>query len=299
MALSLGADGDERKHMLIESLQATAQRHALNALSAIALFKERGPISLAIQSLESQEGGQRANALEALESIGEAELVRPLIALWDAASGSEAASSDFWQEALLDPDAWLRACGVLYAAHVGEGELRRRVDELSRSDPDALVRETAAQALQGDHPMETLQTIPTMERILFLRRVTLFANLTPLDLKQIAGIARERLFTDGEVIAEKGDPGDEMYVIASGEVRVLGENGGELARRVPGDSVGEMAIISRQPRMATLRAQGDVRLLCIDQEQFEGILRERFEISLAVMRELCQRLRESSDRRNL
>jgi CRP-like cAMP-binding protein len=147
--------------------------------------------------------------------------------------------------------------------------------------------------------METLQTIPTMERILFLRRVTLFANLTPVDLKQIAAIARERLFTDGEVIARKGEPGDEMYVIASGEVRVLGESGGELALRKPGDSVGEMAIISQQPRMATLVAQGDVRTLCIDQGQFEGILRERFEISLAVMRELCQRLRESSDRRNL
>jgi CRP-like cAMP-binding protein len=88
-----------------------------------------------------------------------------------------------------------------------------------------------------------------------------------------------------------------MYVIVSGEVRVLDEQGSELARRRPGDIVGEMAIISRQPRMATLVAAGGVRALCLDQKQFEGILRDRFEISLAVMRELSSRLRESTGSR--
>jgi CRP-like cAMP-binding protein len=90
-----------------------------------------------------------------------------------------------------------------------------------------------------------------------------------------------------------------MYIIVSGEVRVVtGANGGdriELARRKPGDYVGEMAIISQQPRMASLVAAGEVRTLCIGQKQFEGILRERPETSLAVMRVLCERLRERED----
>jgi CRP-like cAMP-binding protein len=55
-----------------------------------------------------------------------------------------------------------------------------------------------------------------------------------------------------------------------------------------------MAIISRQPRMATLIAAGEVRTLCIDRKSFEEILRGRFEISLAVMQELCERLKQSS-----
>jgi CRP-like cAMP-binding protein len=133
-----------------------------------------------------------------------------------------------------------------------------------------------------------------MERVLFLRRVKLFAKLTPVDLKQIAAVANERLFLDGETIAEQGEAGDEMYIIVSGEVRVLNKSGTELARRRPGDFVGEMAIISQQPRMATMVAAGDVRTLCIGQKQFEGILRERFEISMAVMQELGERLRQSS-----
>ena len=87
-----------------------------------------------------------------------------------------------------------------------------------------------------------------------------------------------------------------MYIIVSNEVRVVARTEGgaetELARRKNGDYVGEMAFISREQRMASLVAAGDVRLLYIDQQRFEGILRERPETSLAVMRLLCARLRE-------
>jgi CRP-like cAMP-binding protein len=53
-----------------------------------------------------------------------------------------------------------------------------------------------------------------------------------------------------------------------------------------------MAIISRAPRMASLIASGEVRALCIEQADFEELLRLRPETSLAVMRVLCERLRE-------
>ena len=146
--------------------------------------------------------------------------------------------------------------------------------------------------------MDTLATLSLMERILFLRRVPLFAELPPADLKQVAAIAGESLFSDGELLARQGEAGSEMYIVVSGEVSVLAkynqaETEKEIARRKPGDYVGEMAIISQEPRMASLVAVGDVRTLCIDRQQFEGILRERPETSLALMRVLCQRLREA------
>ena len=83
----------------------------------------------------------------------------------------------------------------------------------------------------------------------------------------------------------------EMLIVVSGEVAVV-VNSREVARRREGDVVGEMAIITNQPRMATLVATGDVRLLTIGQRQFAGILRERPETSLAVMRVLARRLTE-------
>jgi len=85
-------------------------------------------------------------------------------------------------------------------------------------------------------------------------------------------------------------------------VRVMHRSGDtepvELARRQPGEYVGEMAVLSNTSRSATLIASGDVRLLCIDQKAFEGILRERPETSLGVIRVLIERLREVQERRD-
>lgn len=145
--------------------------------------------------------------------------------------------------------------------------------------------------------MDTLATLSLMDRLVFLRRVPLFDDLDMHDLKRIAAIASERYYTDGETITEQGDLGDEMYIIVAGEVRVMArsedDQSHELARRQPGEVVGEMSIISQEPRMASLVAVGSVRTLTVDQKQFEGILRERPETALAVIRVLCARLKES------
>jgi CRP-like cAMP-binding protein len=85
-----------------------------------------------------------------------------------------------------------------------------------------------------------------------------------------------------------------MHIIVSGEVSVVvrpgQDKGHSLAVRVPGDVIGEMAVIASKPRMASLLARGPVRVLTIGRPEFEALLRERSEISLAVMRVLCQRL---------
>lgn len=86
-----------------------------------------------------------------------------------------------------------------------------------------------------------------------------------------------------------------MYVIADGSVRVGRTSGGTdllLAERGRGDFVGEMAIIEAAPRSATLLTRGEVRVLAIEGETFKRILRERPDVSLAVMRSLSRRLRE-------
>jgi CRP/FNR family cyclic AMP-dependent transcriptional regulator len=167
-------------------------------------------------------------------------------------------------------------------------------------DTDPFVREVAAQNLQNGELMDTTATLSIMERILLLRRVPLLADLSPADLKRVAAITTEHHFLDGEIIFEQDEPGDEMYVVASGEVRVLVKNekhdSKEVARRKVGEPVGEMSVISGSLRSATLVAAGDVHLLCLDQKSFEGLLRERPEVSLAVMRMLCERLRQATQR---
>ena len=148
--------------------------------------------------------------------------------------------------------------------------------------------------------MDTLATLSLMDRILFFKRVSLFEDLSPTDLKQVASIAEEELFADGDMIAQQGEPGDALFVIVSGEVSVVIPKDGrnvEAARRRSGDYVGEMSIVNREPRMATLIAVGDVRALCIDQKSFEGLIRERPEVSLAVIKVLSKRLKEATEQK--
>jgi CRP-like cAMP-binding protein len=163
-----------------------------------------------------------------------------------------------------------------------------------RDHPDPWIRDAAEFAIGstgGDPMATTLSTLSEMERVIFLRKVPLFAGLAPEDLRHIGALAEEEAHSDGDVIAAQGDFGTEMYIIVSGNIRVVMDQH-EVARSGQGDVVGEMAIIADQPRMATLVAAGDVRLLSIGRRQFAGILRERPETSLAMMRVLARRLAE-------
>ena len=134
-----------------------------------------------------------------------------------------------------------------------------------------------------------------IERVIFLRKVPLFADLTPSDLERVARIADERGYADGEAIAAEGELGEELHIVVDGAIRVLQDRDGSehgIARRTAGDVVGEMSLITRAPRMASLIADGAVRTIRIGRREFESILRERPDVALAVMRVLAQRLSE-------
>jgi hypothetical protein len=217
--------------------------------------------------LQSAGTTQNANVIEALDSIGAKwrAIIQPLMQLWEGQTSSDMKID--WLRLLVDDDEWIRDC-TLFAAHK-----------------------------LGEMKMDNIATLSLMERILFFKRVPLFANLSPTDLKQVASIAEEELFSDGDTIAQEGETGDVMFIIVSGEVRVITSKDDqevELARRKSGQFVGEMALITKEPRIATLTAVGDVRALCIDQKSFEALLRDRPDVSMAVIQVLSQRLKEIS-----
>lgn len=264
MRLTIHTTDDERIKLLSDSLQSCASRDGFFALKALSLLGDHETITVAVENLQGRDASQRANALETLESIRERTLIRPLFQIWEPTREPQPALNvhDVIVELTNENDQWLRACALF----------------------------------SEDKTMEISNTIPNMERILLLRRVPLFADLSPIDLQRVAAIAREEDFTDGEIICEQGEPGNEMYVIVSGEVRIVVhlEDGAqkEIARRSAGDVVGEMAILSGETRIASVTADGDVLVLSLDRLSFESLLRERPEVSLAVMRELCHRLKQ-------
>lgn len=256
---ALTADG-EITETLRDSLGARAEQRAIQALRAAALLGDRAAVSAALDSLVASDSNQRANALEVIETLGDPAIVRPLLALWEP-QRDVPADHDALARLLRDPDDWIRACAAVAHAE-----------------------------LEGRPLTHTLPTVPLVERVVFLRKVPLFAQLPPQELQPIAAVAEEHVFSAGDVLAERGEPGDTMYMVIEGEVRVLGAADQELAVFGPAAVIGEMAVISSQPRVASLVAMTDVRVLELQRSAFEAILRERPETALALMRMLCERV---------
>lgn len=294
---------EEPIQLLADSFRDRAIHDGLNALKALSLLNDRETISVAMDNLQSREAAQQANALETLETVRDVSLIRPLLEIWESVDATE--TNDNLDEILIETiehekDEWLRASAVFAASPTLVSNAKDILSRTVKTDADSFVREVAGQKLKNGGTMDTVTSLSIMERILLLRRVSLLADLSPAELKRVAAITSENHFLDGEVIFEQDEPGNEMFVVASGEVRVLvkgGENGDrEVARRTVGETVGEMSVISGSLRSASLVAVGDVHLLRLDQKSFEGLLRERAEVSLAVMRMLCERLRQASQR---
>jgi len=252
--------------LLLESLQKKSNGYGVRALRALGLLGDRESMNLAIEILEMHNSAQRANVIEALESLNSRRrsIIRPLMRLWEEESAPDGKAD--WGRLIADDDSWIRDCALFAAHKLGEIE------------------------------MENIATLSLMERILFFKRVPLFANLSPSDIKQVAAIAEEVSFSNDDIIVRQGEVGDVMFIIASGEVRVIASKDNkevELARRKVGDFIGEMALISKEPRSASVAAVGNVHTLCINQKSFESLLRDRPDASLAVIQVLCERLKEA------
>jgi hypothetical protein len=264
-AASIPPDGAPTE-MLRDALVARARARGLVALTAVAVRAEDdGSMRLALDILAERETGQLANALETFEVA--APSTRPLLALWEPA-GAPAATrgSDGVEAAAGDEDPFIRACADL-------------------------VRSTRE---QGGQVSRSRGSMSPIELVLVLRGIPLFAELEPAELQRVAAIATERTYSDGEVIGSEGEMGEEMHVVVDGTVSIVRGAGTTIARRGPGDIVGEMAVITRAPRIASLIAEGDVRTLRIGYREFEGMVRERPEIALAVLRVLAERLGAAS-----
>jgi CRP-like cAMP-binding protein len=102
----------------------------------------------------------------------------------------------------------------------------------------------------------------------------------------------------GTVLFEEGQPGNEMYIVVSGEVEIRRQVGGierVLAVLPAGEFFGEMAILNGRPRSATAVVRTAARLFVIDGTTFEAMLRARPEIALRMIKALSSRLASAND----
>jgi signal-transduction protein with cAMP-binding, CBS, and nucleotidyltransferase domain len=173
---------------------------------------------------------------------------------------------------------------------------------LSATAPEYYVDLVAHLAARPDLPPTARERIiakegrmSTLERLLMLKQVSLFAQVPAEVLAPLAAEATRAEFAAAETIFSEGDPGDALYVIVEGEVRVHA-GGVDLAHLKRGDCFGEMAILDGAPRSASVTAVTRLETLKITQEDFFEFLNDSPEAAHGVFSVLTRRLREADAR---
>lgn len=144
---------------------------------------------------------------------------------------------------------------------------------------------------------------PSVDKLAALRRSPLFDQLSSAELEVLAELSRPRRFARGQAILEEGEQGDSLYVLVGGEVEVLRREGTEdkaLARLEPPEFFGEMALIDREQRSATVRAVSEVTALQLTAQNFTAFRRQSRDgftfVVINIARTLSARLRETNAR---
>ena len=137
------------------------------------------------------------------------------------------------------------------------------------------------------------------EAIHSLRQIPLFAKVSDADLRSIAQLLIERRFPKNKTIVEEGLPGDYMYVIREGRVKVtkLSGDGREKILELlgAGDFFGEMSLLDNAERSASVKTLGETRILALSRADFLNELRRSPDLAMAVIQELTRRVRQMDE----
>jgi CRP/FNR family transcriptional regulator, cyclic AMP receptor protein len=134
----------------------------------------------------------------------------------------------------------------------------------------------------------------------FLSTVPLLSGLDPSELAKFAEVTRERSYPKGSVILFEHDPGDSLFIVRSGRVKVvlIGEDGREVILGVlgVGEHFGELSLIDDRPRSAHVIAMEDSHLLVLRREDFRKRVEASPAVAWSLLGELSRRLRRADEK---
>lgn len=126
-----------------------------------------------------------------------------------------------------------------------------------------------------------------------LKAIPFFSQLSDEDLEAIGKIIQMQYFGPDQVVFEEGDYGEEMYIIKRGKVAVL-RDFSQIAELTDHAFFGEMALVSEEPRNATIRAITDVEALVLKKDDFRHLLETVPSIATEVSYEVVKRANQLS-----
>lgn len=199
---------------------------------------------------------------------------------------------------------WIRICALNLAPGVmAADDAAGLARPLIESDNPILAEVAQAVAEGSSTTAPRPDTIPekessamlsTLEKLLFLKKVDIFAAVRDEYLASLARSLTEQTIEEGEIVFREDDVGQSMYVIVSGSVH-LEKNGERFATLGSGECVGELAVLDSEPRSATVVAAEDSLLLVIDGQDLFDIMAGQIEIARGLFKVITHRLREARE----
>ncbi|MEA3290615.1 MAG: cyclic nucleotide-binding domain-containing protein [Campylobacterota bacterium] len=131
----------------------------------------------------------------------------------------------------------------------------------------------------------------TIEKMIILKSIKLFSEVSQNDLLSLATHVNEIEYTKGDMIIQQGDLGTSMYIIVNGEVDVV-VDGNNVATLGEKEVFGELAALDPEPRSATILANSDVLLFKIESSVIYDLISVYQNVAKAIIGILCQRIRQ-------
>lgn len=261
-------------------------RNVTLAFQVLAVLEDRAVVRSVRRTLDRGSNRDRADALEVLSNLADRETSDQLALLLEAGPFREkiASATNFFQpprdlnEALRGinhaQDRWLRLAAGAYIT------------------PSS----------QHDTKSEHQNKVDLMQRLLALRKVPLFTELSLDRLEAIHQLMHESEYLRGECVVREGDVGDDLFVLLEGELEIYKSHGTAderlLSTLTPVGYMGEIAILDDSVRSATAIASKDSRLLSLGGEPFKEIVLQTPEIAFEIFKVLTARIRAAETRRD-
>jgi CRP-like cAMP-binding protein len=141
-------------------------------------------------------------------------------------------------------------------------------------------------------------SLGSLEKLLLIFENSFLRSVKPDALLELARRSKIQMYNRGDVVYQMGEISHELHLVVSGAVDVIVNQGGQdivINTIHCGQTIGEMGVLSRQPRSATVVGSAEHnKLLVIEAEVFDAVLRGDSEISRSLLLDMIERLRRTN-----
>ena len=303
------------KDLTMEHMVQQKELGLENIIRVLAINDQTGRMKTAWRGIFSPDTKQRANAIELLSDIMDRKLFNTMLPLLESptpavalAEGKNVAKipqfdsdgQDVFTN-LISSEDWVDVLMGLSLAYdepsLFEGD--DILNDLQNSFNQNILKEVKMvlkKREESKDPQRIGSTkISLSEKLLLLKKIDMFSDLTAAELAAIAAVTKELEYPEDRIVIKQGDIGETVFLILNGQVEVIKElaEGEELFldKIESGDSFGEMALLENESRSATVRTSKASRFLILHQQEFNETVLEYPRIALKICKVLSSRIR--------